>query len=92
MYNPPPTAGVSFVSYSIASCAAVLPWLTLFTYLGSMATTAADVLSGEVSPDGQTRLLVAAASGVLLICALIYTGVVAKYVGWPCRGCPFTTL
>ncbi len=45
-----------------------------------MATTAADVLSGEVSPDGQTRLLVAAASGVLLICALIYTGMVAKYV------------
>lgn len=76
----PPTAGVSFVSYSLASCASVLPWLSLFTYLGSMATTAADVLSGQAAPAGQTRVAVAAASGVLLVAAVVYTGVVAKYV------------
>lgn len=71
--------GVSFVSYSLASCAAVLPWLSLFTYLGSMATTAADVFSGQASPAGQTRVVVAVASGVLLVAAVVYTGIVAKY-------------
>lgn len=70
---------MSFVSYSLASCAAVLPWLSLFTYVGSMATTAADVLSGQAAPAGQTRVVVAAASGVLLVAAVVYTGVVAKY-------------
>lgn len=70
--------GVSMVSYAVASAFAVLPWLSLFTYVGSMAHTLADVLNGSVSPDTSTSLIIGVVSGVLLVAAVLYTGYVSK--------------
>lgn len=70
--------GVPLFAYSWASSVAVLPWLSLFTYVGSMAHTLADVLNGNVSPDTTTSLLIGVVSGVLLIAAVLYTGYVSK--------------
>ncbi|KAL6768699.1 hypothetical protein ACKKBG_A15830 [Auxenochlorella protothecoides x Auxenochlorella symbiontica] len=64
--------------YAAASAAAVLPYLALFVYAGSLARSLADVLAGDTGLDAGATLGVALASGALMLAAVWYTTHVSR--------------
>ncbi|KDD72781.1 hypothetical protein H632_c2907p0, partial [Helicosporidium sp. ATCC 50920] len=70
---------VPLPAYAVASGLAVLPYLALFAYFGSLARDMADVFSGEAAAlDPTAQIAVAIGSGVLVLVAVWYTTHVSR--------------
>ena len=61
-----------------ACCPQVIPYLVMFTYLGSLARTLSDIFGGLAGPDTRTTILLGALSGVLLVAIVWWTTQMAK--------------
>lgn len=64
--------------YALASSLAIVPYLALFTYAGSLARSLADVFAGETGLDARSTLIVAAISSVLMVLGVWYTTRVSR--------------
>lgn len=59
--------------YALASSLAVIPYLVMFVYFGSLARTLSDIFSGLAGPDTRTTILLGTVSGVLLVAIVWWT-------------------
>ncbi len=69
--------------YCVSSAVAIVPWSILFCYCGSLARNITEILEGKAGPSGRQSLLLLAASGVVLVFAVVYSTIIARC---GCRG------
>ncbi|EFN56633.1 hypothetical protein CHLNCDRAFT_144423 [Chlorella variabilis] len=64
---------VPLAAYVAASTLAILPYLLLFVYFGSLARNLADIFTGRAGLGTNTTIAMAAISGVLMVVIVAYT-------------------
>ncbi|KAL4441498.1 hypothetical protein ABPG77_002002 [Micractinium sp. CCAP 211/92] len=64
---------VPLLPYCLASALAILPYLLLFVYFGSLARNLADIFTGKTGLGTNTTIVMAAVSGVLMVAIVWYT-------------------
>ncbi|KAL4444259.1 hypothetical protein ABPG75_011996 [Micractinium tetrahymenae] len=64
---------VPLLPYCLASALAILPYLLLFVYFGSLARNLADIFTGKTGLGTNTTIVMAAISGVLMVVIVWYT-------------------
>lgn len=69
---------VPLSKYVFASSLAIMPYLALFTYAGSLARSLADVFAGKTNLDGRATVIVAVVSGLVMLLVVWYTTHVSR--------------
>ncbi|KAL4854310.1 TVP38/TMEM64 family membrane protein [Chlorella vulgaris] len=64
---------VPLAAYVAASSFAILPYLLLFVYFGSLARNLADVFTGRAGLGTNATMVMAATGGVLMVLIVVYT-------------------
>lgn len=72
------TTSIPFVPYITASCTAIVPWIIIFTYMGSLATDIASATSLETNLDSKWLTYLTLFSVVLCVVFAYFISRTAK--------------